>query len=140
MVREKEIYTVSAPSLTFVRLLLPAGEAVSAPPLSAILGQVQINSSDFCKQFNLLSEEVYETGTLVNVHLFKNPDGSFYFRLRGVFVPFLMFQAANELACIPIETLFDIWQIALPAGTRADFFKAKELFGSIRSMRFRVLL
>jgi len=140
MVREKEIYISSAPSLVFVRLLLPAGEAASAPPLSAILGQVQINSSDFCNQFNLLSEKVYETGTLVNVHLFKNPDGTFYFRLRGVFFPFLMFQAANELGYVPVEILFDLWRIALPEGAKTDFFKAKELFGSMRSMRFRVLL
>jgi len=140
MVREKELYTSSSPALTFVRLLLPAGEAVSAPPLSAILGQVQINSSDFCKQFNLLSEEVYETGTLINVHLFKNPDGTFYFRLRGVFIPFLMFQSADELSFVPVEVLFDIWRIALPQDIDPNFFKAKELFGSIRSMRFRVLL
>jgi hypothetical protein len=140
MVREKEIYSSAAPTLTFVRLLLPAGEALSAPPLSATLGQVQINSADFCKQFNLVSLDLYEPGTLLNVHLFKNPDGTFYFYLRGVFLPFLMFQAADEYRRIPVEVLFDLWQIALPPSSTPTFFKAKELFGAMRSMRFRVLL
>jgi hypothetical protein len=140
MVREKEIYSSSAPTLTFVRLLLPVGEAISAPPLSATLGQVQINSADFCKQFNTVSVELYDVGVLVNVHLFKNPDGTFYFYIRGVFLPFLMFQASDERRFIPVELLFDAWRIALPPTVKLDFFKAKELFGALRSMHFRVLL
>jgi hypothetical protein len=140
MVREKEIYASRPPAVTFVRLLLPTGEAISAPPLSAILGQVQINSSDFCKQFNALSQELYETGVLINVHLFKNPDGTFYFRFRGIFMPFLMFQGANEQKAIPVETLFDILRLSQPMDTPISFFKAKELFGSLRAIRFRVLL
>lgn len=35
-----------------VKLKIPGGAATPAPPVGAILGQLQVNIADFCKQFN----------------------------------------------------------------------------------------
>jgi hypothetical protein len=142
MVREKEITTVSAASRLFIRLVLPAGEALAAPPLSAILGQVQVNSNDFCKQFNTFSQLTYEVGVLLNVHLFKNSDGTFFFYVRGIFGPFLIFQAADEDRCIPVEVFYDIFQLgSRTRGANASgYFVAKEAFGALRAINFSLLL
>jgi len=142
MVREKEItYGLGNSGLTiFVRLVLPAGEATSAPPLSATLGQIQVNSADFCKQFNTMSEGLYEVGTLLNVHLFKYLDGSFCFKIRGIFIPFLLFQASNDLKTLPIEILYDIFRISKQGTYTSDFFLAKRVYGSLRSINFKILL
>jgi ribosomal protein L11 len=140
MVREKESSFNAGASLTFIRLLLPAGEATSAPPLSAILGQVQVNSSDFCKQFNQVSLSSFEAGTLLNVHLFKNPDGTFFFKIRGIFLPFLLFQASEEAKHIPVEYLFDIFTMVQSSESPSNYFYcAKSFFGSLRAMGFKVI-
>jgi hypothetical protein len=157
MVREKEIHLTSAgSSIIFIRLVLPAGEAISAPPLSATLGQVGISSNDFCKQFNLLSLDSYEPGVLLNVHLFKNPDGTFFIRIRGLFSPFLFFQMSDDSKFIPVENLFDLFlyffyssptvssrKIAgsenLSAFSVGRFEQAKQFFGAMRSMGFKVI-
>lgn len=141
MVREKESGISLIPKLVFVRLVLPVGEAVSAPPLSATLGQVQINSNDFCKQFNAETSELFEVGTLVNVHLFKNSDGTFYFIIRGIFSPFLFFQGADDDKFIPVEVLFDTFKLSHPAYTTSaqNFTCAKQFFGSLRSINFKVI-
>jgi len=139
MVREKETTIISGPSLTFVRFVLPAGEAVSAPPLSATLGQIQVNSADFCKQFNSVTQ-TYEPGTLLNVHLFKQADGSYFFKIRGIFLPFLLFQASVEdTKVIPLEILYDVFKITSGTPTN-EFLSAKQFFGSLRASDFKVLL
>jgi hypothetical protein len=138
MVREKETTIIGGPSLTFVRFVLPAGEAVSAPPLSATLGQIQVNSADFCKQFNLYSQS-YEPGTLLNVHLFKQTDGTFFIIIRGISLPFLFFQAVTEDKLIPVEVLYDIFKIFMP-NPKDEFFSAKQFFGSLRAANFKILL
>lgn len=152
MVREKEQTFTPATGtnpLIFIRLVLAAGEAVSAPPLSATLGQVQINSNDFCKQFNAFSLTEYELGTLLNVHLFKNSDGTFFFKIRGIFLPFLLFQASVDhdhvtTRAIPLEQLFDIYriqQLSIGAAVPKPMFNtAKQFFGGLRSSRFNILL
>lgn len=142
MVREKEIsVTKSAIKPVYIRLQLSAGEAISAPPLSAILGQAQINSSEFCKVFNLYSLQHYEQGVLLNVDLFKNPDNTYYFYLRGVSLPYLLFQVANESKLIPVEKLYDVFVLkALTMSSTLDFSTAKLFFGAMRGINFKILL
>lgn len=140
MVREREIYTSSSPSLLFIRLILPAQKAEPVPPLSAILGQATINASDFCNQFNLLSSFEFEPGVIVVVHLFRKPDLTFYFYFQGIFAPFYVFQSADDFGNIQIETLYDIFLLStLGYDLTPDFYKAKEFFGSIRSINVKVL-
>ena len=142
MVREKELpIHSSSPKSIFIRLQLPAGEAVSAPPLSATLGQVQINSSDFCKTFNSTSLQLFEPGVLVNVDLYKNPDNSYYFYIKGISISYLLFQSCNEYKFIPVEVLYDLFRIKLlSTGKPFNFYTVKLLFGSIRAIKFRILL
>ncbi len=144
MIREKEIdHSVKSTRPFFVRLTLPAGEAISAPPLSAILGQLQVNSSDFCKNFNAFSLKGYESGTLLNVRLYKNSDGTYFFTVPGISTAFLLFQACDKDKCIPIEVLFDIFRIGQKTDARhniSQFKRARQFFGLVRSMGFKVLL
>lgn len=142
MVREKEIPTSkSLVKPIYIRLQLSAGEAVSAPPLSAILGQAQINSSEFCKVFNAYSLQHFETGVLLNVDLFKNADNTYYFYLRGISLPYLLFQASNDSKIIPVEKLYDLFILkALTMSIPFNFSSAKLFFGAIRGINFKILL
>jgi hypothetical protein len=143
MIREKEIDL--SPKLSrpiFVRLSLPAGEALSVPPLSATLGQIQVNAVDFCKQFNLFTSTRYELGTLLNVKLYKNPNGTYFFIVVGISKSFLFFQACDEDKFIPVEVAFDIFRIVYKVDKRPvnQFRLAKEFFGSLRSMGFKIII
>lgn len=142
MVREKEIPTQkTAIRPTYIRLQLAAGEAVSAPPLSAILGQAQINSSEFCKVFNALSTQQFESGVLLNVDLYKNPDNTYYFYIRGISLPFLLFQISNEFKFIPVERLYDAFVLkSNTMGVTFNFHSAKLFFGGLRGINFKILL
>lgn len=142
MVREKEIPTTKTViKPTYIRLQLSAGEALSAPPLSAILGQAQINSSEFCKVFNAYSTQHFEQGVLLNVDLFKNPDNTYYFYLRGVSLPYLLFQVSNDSKMIPVEKLYDAFMLkAITMSKPLNFSTAKLFFGAVRGMNFKILL
>jgi hypothetical protein len=142
MVREKEIpaqLPVNKP--LFIRLQIPAGEAVSAPPLSSTLGQVQINSSDFCKVFNAFSLQNYEQGVLLNIDLFKNNDNTYYFIIRGISLPYIFFQVADQTRYIPVEVLYDCFIIKIfSISSNLNFNTSKLLFSSMRAMGFSVIL
>ena len=142
MIREKEVdLSPKSSKPTFVRLTLPAGEAVSAPPLSAILGQIQVNAGDFCKQFNAFSLQRYEAGVLLNVRLYKNFNGTYFFVIVGISKAFLFFQACDKDKFIPIEVLFDIFRIVYKVDKKPvnQFKRAKEFFGTLRSMGFKII-
>jgi hypothetical protein len=141
MIREKKIQAqLTLPKPTYIRLQIPSGEAVSAPPLSSTLGQVQVNSSEFCKAFNTFSLQNYEQGVLLNVDLFKNYDTSYYFIIRGIYMPYILFQVSDQDKYIPIELLYDSFRIkAYSINLNLDFYTSKLLFNSIRSIDFRIL-
>jgi hypothetical protein len=142
MVREKEpVAIVRKKRPLFIRLVLPAGGAVSVAPLSATLGQAQINSSEFCKNFNALSSERFEDGVLLNTHVFKNETG-YYFSVWGIFLPFLVFQVSDESKAVPVELIYDVYrlkQLSRGLAAHQDFASSKEFFGSLRSIGFRVI-
>lgn len=142
MVREKEVTIFSATQKpAFVRLQLPAGEAVSVPPLSSTLGQVQINSSDFCKAFNNASVAVYEPGVLLNVDLYRNSDNTYYFYIKSISTSYIFFQSSALGKFIPIEKLHDSFLIKLFSINKSITFNAaKNLFGSMRGIRFKIIL
>lgn len=73
-----------------VRLVVKAGRASSAPPLSSTLGNYKVNTMEFCKDFNLKTSFFLEEVPLV-VNLFiydnksydyiiKTPSISFFFK------------------------------------------------------------
>lgn len=154
MVRERELSTATKifPTLKFV---LPAGEALSQPPLSATLGQAQINSTEFCKQFNSLSTESYYSGVLINVSVTKRSDNTLDIKIGDIFLPFIFFQAIAGIRNrrkrrIYIEILYDIFCLFQTFKTvkrqlPSKFDKAFEptariFFGVLRSIRFRIKL
>jgi ribosomal protein L11 len=141
MVREKERIVFNSNKVTYIRLQLPSGEAISAPPLSAILGQAQINSSEFCRVFNEFSSKDYETGVLLNVDLYRKSDNSYYFIIRGISFPYILFQISNANRSIFLEHLYDAFRIKLLSMDKElDFNTAKQLFSSARSIGFNVIL
>ncbi len=126
----------------FIRLIIPAGEAIPVPPLSATLGQSQINANDFCKQFNFRSS-IYENGTLLSIHLFRFSNGSFSFTINRIFLPFLLYQCVEaDDKTIFIEKLYDIFKIySRYASTDVSFTSlASQFFGAIRASKFKVIL
>ena len=136
MVREREVILSSSLQLS-ITFVLPAGEALAQPPLSASLGQAQINSSDFCKQFNTLSLQNFYPGAMLKVTVFKLSDNSLQFKFRGLFLPFIFFQGSHKKRFVYIETLFDLYQIAKTLDERLS---PSEFFGTLRSIKFKPIL
>lgn len=47
-------------NLKFLSFYLKAGTATVSPPLSSVLGNLGLNTSNFCKEFNSLTEDLSE--------------------------------------------------------------------------------
>jgi ribosomal protein L11 len=62
--REKAKLEAETKLMVTLRQLIPAGEAKPVPPLSVILGQYYLNLIDFCKDFNLKTEQ-WENGVIL---------------------------------------------------------------------------
>ena len=60
-----------------VKLKIPGGAATPAPPVGAILGQLQINISDFCKQFNARTADKKGQTVPVVVTVYKDKKFNF---------------------------------------------------------------
>ncbi|MBU8921097.1 MAG: 50S ribosomal protein L11 [Bacteroidales bacterium] len=63
--------------LKIVKLQIPGGGATPAPPVGPALGQLQVSSMDFCKQFNAVTQSMQ--GTIVPVEITVYVDKSFTF-------------------------------------------------------------
>jgi large subunit ribosomal protein L11 len=63
--------------LTQIKLQIPAGAANPAPPVGPALGQHGVNIMDFCKAFNVETEQ--DRGTIIPVEITVYEDRSFDF-------------------------------------------------------------
>lgn len=63
--------------LKIVKLQIPGGQATPAPPVGPALGQLQVSSMDFCKQFNAATNKM--TGTIIPVEITVYADKTFTF-------------------------------------------------------------
>jgi large subunit ribosomal protein L11 len=63
--------------MKIVKLQIPGGQASPAPPVGPALGQLQVSTMDFCKQFNAATQKM--TGTIVPVVITVYADKSFTF-------------------------------------------------------------
>jgi large subunit ribosomal protein L11 len=63
--------------LKVVKLQIPGGQATPAPPVGPALGQLQVSSMDFCKQFNAATQSM--TGTIIPVEITVYQDKTFTF-------------------------------------------------------------
>ncbi len=60
-----------------VKLQIPGGNATPAPPVGPALGQLQVSSIDFCKQFNAATQNM--AGMIVPVEITVYVDKTFTF-------------------------------------------------------------
>ena len=63
--------------MKIVKLQIPGGQASPAPPVGPALGQLQVSTMDFCKQFNAATQKM--AGTIVPVVITVYADKSFTF-------------------------------------------------------------
>src|SRR5436853_3758230 len=62
-----------------VKLQIAAGKATPAPPVGPALGQAQVNSMEFCKQFNARTGQKELEGLIIPVVITVYSDRSFTF-------------------------------------------------------------
>ena len=79
--------------LKIVKLQIPAGQATPAPPVGPALGQLQVSSMDFCKQFNQATTSM--TGWIVPVEITVYADKTFVFVVKSPPVSELLKKAVN---------------------------------------------
>jgi large subunit ribosomal protein L11 len=79
--------------LKVVKLQIPGGQASPAPPVGPALGQLQVSSMDFCKQFNAATQK--DTGTIIPVEITVYADKSFTFVTKSPPASELLKKAAN---------------------------------------------
>lgn len=79
--------------LKVVKLQIPGGQATPAPPVGPALGQLQVSSMDFCKQFNSATEKM--TGTIIPVEITVYADKTFTFVTKSPPAAELLKKAAN---------------------------------------------
>ena len=63
-----------------IKLQIPAGKAVPAPPIGPALGQHGVNIMQFCKEYNAKTQD--KAGTIVPVEITVYEDRSFDFILK----------------------------------------------------------
>ncbi len=63
--------------VTTIKLQCPGGQATPAPPVGPALGQLQVSSMDFCKQFNAETQKM--AGTIIPVEITVYADRTFTF-------------------------------------------------------------
>ena len=79
--------------MKIVKLQIPGGKASPAPPVGPALGQLQVSTMDFCKQFNAATQKV--AGTIVPVVITVYADKSFTFVTKSTPAAELLRKAAQ---------------------------------------------
>jgi len=79
--------------MKLVKLQIPAGAATPAPPVGPALGQLQVSSMEFCKQFNAATQSM--TGWIVPVEITVYADKTFVFIVKSPPVTELLKKAVN---------------------------------------------
>ena len=77
----------------FIKLQIPAGQANPAPPVGPALGQHGVNIMEFCKAFNVRTQE--KAGLIIPVVITVYADKSFTFILKTPPASVLLRRAAK---------------------------------------------
>jgi len=80
--KEKGIVENKKKIVQVIKLQITPGAARPGPPIGPVLGQHQLNTSDFCKEFNKLTEKMDNT-LVLPVLVFKKADRSFEMILKS---------------------------------------------------------
>ena len=131
-----------------LKLQIPAGQATPAPPVGPALGQAGINIMEFCKQYNVATQQ--QTGTIVPVEITVYEDRSFSFITKTPPAAVLLRQKAgvdkgsgepnkNRVGSVTKDQVREIAEIKMPdlnANTVEAAMKIVE--GTARSMGIAV--
>lgn len=130
--REKAKLEAELKMIVTLRQLIPAKEAKPVAPLGVILSQYYLNLSDFCKDFNLKSQE-WEEGILLPVKVIKGLRAKEY--KLFIYSPTFSFliDNAREETGISIIRAFDIVRIKASLFNKSLRPTAKLLFSSLYS-------
>lgn len=77
-----------------IKLALPAGKAVPAPPVGPALSQHGVNISAFCKEYNGRTAD--QNGIIIPVEISVYEDRSYTFVLKTPPASFLLIKALNK--------------------------------------------
>jgi large subunit ribosomal protein L11 len=79
--------------MKIVKLQIPGGQATPAPPVGPALGQLQVSSMEFCKQFNAATQSMI--GWIVPVEVTVFADKTFIFITKAPPASELLKKAVN---------------------------------------------
>jgi large subunit ribosomal protein L11 len=79
--------------MKIVKLQIPGGQATPAPPVGPALGQLQVSSMEFCKQFNAATQNM--AGWIVPVEITVYADKTFTFITKSPPASELLKKAVN---------------------------------------------
>ncbi|MGH9102872.1 MAG: 50S ribosomal protein L11 [Acidimicrobiales bacterium] len=131
-----------------VKIQLPAGAATPAPPVGTALGPHGVQTMEFVKQYNAVTES--QRGTIVPVEITIFDDRSFSFVLKTTPTPVLLREAAGvekgastagreHVGTITDEQLAEIARSKMPDLNANDLEAAKaQVAGTARSMGITV--
>lgn len=118
-----------------IKLALPAGKAVPAPPVGPALSQHGVNISAFCKEYNGRTAD--QSGVIIPVEISVYEDRSYTFVLKTPPASFLLIKALNKTkgASEPNkETIGSITEVELRqiAETKLPDLNTKNLQSAIK--------
>lgn len=95
--REKGIVEDKKRVVQVIKLYVSPNSAKPGPPLGPILGQAQINTNEFCSQFNKLTEKM-DPQLVLPVILYKKADRTFDITLRAPTTSFYIRRLRRKLS------------------------------------------
>lgn len=134
--------------VAIVKIQLPAGKATPAPPVGTALGPHGVQTMDFVKQYNALTED--RAGQVIPVEITIFEDRTFSFVLKTPPTPVLLRQAAGiekgatttgreTVGTVTDDQIAEIAQIKMPDLNANDLDAAKaQVAGTARSMGIKV--
>lgn len=130
-----------------LKLFIQGGSAKATPPLGPLLGQFGVNTVQFCKEFNELTEgfllfkeedDAFNFELIVYIHIYDDRKYSFYvdkpstsFLLRTL----ANVSLGNPKSCVGVISLEDVIKLALFKFPDSDLYSScKMIKGTARSI------
>lgn len=131
-----------------IKLQIPAGKANPAPPVGPALGQHGVNIMDFCKQFNMSTQQLGDTIVPVIIDIYANR--TFKFITKTSPVSILLKKAAgiksgskmpqkDKIGTIELSKINEIATLKLPDLNGVSLESAvSQVLGTAKSMGLEV--
>jgi ribosomal protein L11 len=138
--REKAKLEAETKLMVTLRQLIPAGEAKPVPPLSVILGQYYLNLIDFCKEFNLKTNE-WENGVILPTIVKKGLRAKEYkLYIASPSISSLICNGRQTLKSIQLTVVYDIVRIKAVLLKKPIRVVAAMVFSTASSVHIRKIL